>query len=332
MAEGSQVAISTPSSVREQLLERRVRLEQAISTAPAEAQFSQLLREVDSALERVANGSYGLCETCHDPIEAERLAANPLLRLCLGHLTPREQRALEDDLQLASRIQNNLLPAKELRVGGWSACYHYEAFGPVSGDYCDLIPAAGEVLYFVLGDVAGKGIAASMLMSQLHAMFRTLITLGLAPDDLLERANRIFCETALSTHYATVICGRAQPDGAVHLANAGHCPPLLLCGDQVSALESTGLPLGMFGNSQYGSVHLKLVAGDGLLLYTDGISESCDGSGQEYGAERLTRAAAHHAQFGPQQLVRGCLEDLGTFARGAARNDDLSVLAVARAA
>lgn len=68
-----------------------------------------------------------------------------------------------------------------------------------------------------------------------------------------------------------------------------------------------------------------------MLLYTDGFSEACDGSGAEYGAERLTRAAAHHAQSGPQQLVRGCLEDLAGFVRGAARGDDLSVLAVARA-
>lgn len=215
-------------------------------------------------------------------------------------------------------------------MGGWSACYHYEAFGPVSGDYCDLIPA-GDVLYFVLGDVAGKGIAASLLMSQLHAMFRTLTTLALSPDDLLERANRIFCEAALSTHYATVVCGRARADGTVQLANAGHCLPLLLHGGKVTALESTGFPLGMFGNSQYGSVHLNLAAGDGLLLYTDGVSEARDGAGAEYGAERLTRAAARHAQFGPQQLLRGCLDDLAAFMRGTARGDDLSVLAVARA-
>ncbi len=335
MAEGSQPALNSASSnlIREQLLERRSRLEQALTAAPDHAQFSQLLQEVDSALERLANGSYGVCEACQGSIEPERLAANPLVRFCLEDLTAEEQRALREDLQLASRIQNHLLPAKDLQMGGWSACYHYEAIGAVSGDYCDLIPGEGDVLYFVLGDVAGKGIAASMLMSQLHAIFRTLITLRLSPEELLERANRIFCEAASPTqHYATVICGCARPDGTVQLANAGHCLPLLLHEGQVTKLDSTGFPLGMFAQAKYDSLRLNVAGGEGLLLYTDGVSEACDGSGREYGTERLVSIAAQHARSGSQQLIRACLDDLSAFLRGAARADDLSVLALARAA
>ncbi len=300
--------------------------------APPDPQLSQLLLEVDQALQRIEQGTYGICETCHDTIEADRLAANPLLRFCLDHLSPAERRALGEDLELAARIQDRLLPKQGLLANGWEAHFHYQALGPVSGDYCDLIPADDNGLYFLLGDAAGKGVAASMLMSQLHAMFRTLTTLGLPPDELLERANRIFCEGALATHYATVVCGRAQADGRVELANAGHCPPVLLRDGKMSTLDSTGFPLGMFCHGTYTKHELQFGPGDTLLLYTDGLSEACDGDGAEYGSDRVARITAEHAARGAQELVTAFLNDLDRFRGSSPRRDDLSILALCRSA
>jgi sigma-B regulation protein RsbU (phosphoserine phosphatase) len=317
-------------AIRNELLQRRTRLSEAMAGAPRDPQLSQLLSEVDQALQRVQQGTFGICEACNEEIEPERLAANPLLRFCLGHLTAEEQRALGEDLELAARIQNALLPAGGLQVNGWEAHFHYQAFGPVSGDYCDLIPADGNGLYFLLGDAAGKGVAASMVMSQLHAMFRTLATLGLSPDQLLQRVNHIFCEGALSTHYATVVCGRAEANGRVEVANAGHCPPVLLRDGQMTILDSTGFPLGMFCQVSYGQHELQLGPGDALLLYTDGLSEACDGAGAEYGPERVARVAAENAPRGAQELVGAFLHDLDAFRGNAPRRDDLSILALCR--
>jgi sigma-B regulation protein RsbU (phosphoserine phosphatase) len=318
------------SAVRNELLERRTRLEQAMAGAPPDRQLSQLLSEVDQALQRVEQGTYGICEACNESIEPERLAANPLLRFCLGHLTEEEQRALEADLELASRIQHRLLPQIGLEANGWEAHFHYQAFGPVSGDYCDLIPADGDGLYFLIGDAAGKGVAASMLMSQLHAMFRALATLGLSADQLLERANRIFCDGVLSTHYATVVCGRAHADGRIEIANAGHCLPVLLRKGEMTILDSTGFPLGMFAHGTYGKHEFQLAAGDALLLYTDGLSEACDGDGAEYGSARVAQVAAANAARGAQELVGAFLEDLDRFRGSEPRRDDLSILALCR--
>ena len=106
-------------------------------------------------------------------IEADRLLCNPLLRFCLDHLSQDEQRALERDLTLAAGIQRTLLPRADWAIDGWQARYHYQPANLVSGDYCDLIESDGSFL-FLLGDVAGKGVAASMLMSNLHGTFRTL--------------------------------------------------------------------------------------------------------------------------------------------------------------
>src|SRR5512139_3218826 len=128
-----------PADARDQLIDRRGRVEAAMSRGANVPQLEHLLHEIDEALDRFATGTYGHCETCGDPIEADRLTVDPLLRFCLDHLTPRQARALEQDLQLASRVQLNLLPPTELAVDGWQTAYHYEALGTVSGDYVDLV-------------------------------------------------------------------------------------------------------------------------------------------------------------------------------------------------
>ena len=116
----------TDPLIRGSLLARRARLERVLTRAPADAQLRQLLDEVDSALARLDDGSYGICETCHEPIETDRILADPLVRFCLDHLTPRQQRALEEDLEVAWGIQRGLLPQQGLRAAGWETAYHYE--------------------------------------------------------------------------------------------------------------------------------------------------------------------------------------------------------------
>src|SRR6202040_713669 len=195
----------------------------------ADASLSDLLSEVDAALSRIDQGTYGICETCHDPVEKERLLNDPLVRFCLDHLTREEQRALESDLELAARIQKGLLPPPELSAAGWQVRYQYEPAGPVSGDYCDVFESDGGLL-FLFGDVSGKGIAASMLMSHLHATFRSLAGTDLPLDHMVAAANRIFSESTMAGQFATLVVGRASRDGSVELVSAGHLPVLHLSG------------------------------------------------------------------------------------------------------
>src|SRR5438309_5390308 len=120
----------------------------------------------------------------------------------------------------------------------------------VSGDYCDLFETDGGLL-LMLGDVSGKGVAASMLMSHLHATFRSLAEGGLPLDRLVEDANRIFCESTLAGQYATLVVGRAASDGSVEFISAGHLPVLHIHGAGTTARDSTGVPLGMFCNTRF---------------------------------------------------------------------------------
>jgi sigma-B regulation protein RsbU (phosphoserine phosphatase) len=320
-------------ALQAQLQDRRVRLQAAITETGEDERLLGLLREVDLALERARDGTYGLCEVCHDSIEADRLTTDPLITRCLDHLTSAEVRALEQDLELASRVQRTLLPPRDLARDGWEMAYHYAPIGAVSGDYCDVVgPASddGGRVFFLLGDISGKGVAASMLMAHLHAAVRTLLGIGLPIDQVLARTNRLFCESTPASRYATLVCGGLTASGQVELCNAGHCPPLLVRAGEVTSLAATGLPVGMFCTADYSVSRLTLASGDALVLYTDGLTESRDRSDAEYGTERLLRVLARRQAAGARDLVNSCVNDLSAFLSGASRADDLTVMAIRR--
>src|ERR1700674_3620859 len=261
--------------IREQLEKRREELAVALSTAPPTvptAPFVELMSEVDTAIHQMEEGTYGICEQCHDPIERERLIADPLVKVCIDHLTNDDRRALEADLELAARVQRGLLPEKHVRFGDWHVHYEYKPAGAVSGDYCDLIlPRENDgSLLFLLGDVAGKGVAASLLMTHMHAMFRSLSNGGsgeaLGLDKLLETANRVFFESTFAGQYATLVCGCAGRSGELELASAGHLPAILVKREGVRQIGGTGLPLGMFCTSRYAVQRMRLDPGARLVL------------------------------------------------------------------
>src|ERR1700675_1629406 len=235
---GGAMATAEQTYLRTELEQRRERLHEALHSPSADASLSELLKAVDTALSRLDQGKFGLCETCHSSIEAERLLADPLVRFCLDHLTSAEQRALESDLSLAARIQRVLLPKPGLAPVGWEVCYHYQPASMVSGDYCDLFEIDGGLL-FMLGDVSGKGVAASLVMSHLHAIFRTLAEACLPLDRMVQDANRIFCESTLAGQFATIVVGRATRDGSVEFVSAGHLPVLHIHCDGATPKDST---------------------------------------------------------------------------------------------
>src|SRR5215469_14527888 len=221
---------ASPSLVHElrpRIMEKRTRLQAAAQTVSAEY-VNELLAEIDSALQRIDNGSYGICELCKVTIEADRLQQNPFERFCLDHLDAKQRRAHEKDLQLATQIQSQLLPGRDIKTQAWAAHFRYQPAGIVGGDYCEIVPTAdGASLFFALGDVTGKGVAASLLMAHLSAIFRSLLSLDLPLAEMMVRANRLFCESTPATHYATLVAGRAN-GSSVELCNAGHCRPLVL--------------------------------------------------------------------------------------------------------
>jgi sigma-B regulation protein RsbU (phosphoserine phosphatase) len=316
--------------MREQLLDRRRQLEHSVQHANHSARQHALLEEVDSALARIESGAYGICEACHDTIECDRLICDPLVRFCLDHLSGSERRALERDVELAARVQQGLLPAQNLQRAGWRVNYYYEPAGMVSGDYCDVIDGGEAGLYFMVGDVSGKGLAASMLMSHLHAMFRALISVGLSLKCILEHASAVFAGSTLPNQYATLVCGRALPDGQVEISNAGHPFPLLVSAAGIRALEGSNLPIGLFKSEDFSVSEVSLEAGHSLVIYSDGVSEALDISGDEYGVERLRKQIEWPQSRNASQLLLGCREDLARFRGHAPKTDDVTLFVLGR--
>jgi len=315
------------SMLYEQLLDRQQRLRDAEFENLVAADVSRLLGEVDEALTRFNIGTFGLCEECHDPIEPERLIADPLIKLCLGDLTQKQLDAIQEDLQLAAEIQKRLLPKSNFSSEFLDADFAYQPAGIVSGDYVDLIPHDGE-LYFILGDVSGKGMAASILMSNLHAMFHVLVPLGLPVCDLVERANRLFAESTRANQYATLVVGKINANGEVEMCNAGHLPPIIVGGEKSVELGASGLPLGMFSDSSFISSGVRLNPGETLLLFTDGVTEANDNDGTEFGTDRLRESINGSAVGNPTDLLQTCVNAVAAFRNGAARNDDVTMLAL----
>src|SRR6516225_3472044 len=328
--DGGTMATTENAYFRSELEARRDRLLTASRTTAADATLRNLLASVDAALSRIDQGTFGICETCHDTIEADRLVCDPLLRFCLDHLSAAEQRALEKDLVLAAGIQKALLPRADWSVDGWQARYHYQPAHVVSGDYCDLIESDDGFL-FLLGDVAGKGVAASMLMSHLHATFRTLAGQNLPLQELVAHANRLFCDSTTAGQYATLVVGRAWPDGRVEYVSAGHLPILHVSKAGVSPREATGVPLGMFGTTNFPACELKMAPEDSLFLYTDGLTEIFNAAGDEYGTRRVNVLAARHAAASLEKMLSACLDEIHSFSAGAKHSDDLTLLVLRHA-
>jgi sigma-B regulation protein RsbU (phosphoserine phosphatase) len=316
---------------RPRISERLARL-QATARSLSADDVNSLLAEIDTTLRKIDDGSFGLCETCHDPIEEDRLEANPLVRFCLDHLSAEQARAHEQDLELATQIQTRLLPASDIRTRDWEAHYRYEPSGAVGGDYCEMIASGdGKSLFFAVGDVAGKGVAASLLMAHLSAIFRSLLSLDLPLTEVMSRANRLLCEGTPATHYATLVAGFATADG-VDLCNAGHCRPLLLGRDGTDRIESAAPPLGLFCSGHYPIRHLRLNRGESLVLYSDGITEAQDPSGEAYEEDRLIQTLHAHAEFDASALAGSVLRDVARFRGRQPQQDDITLLVIRRRA
>lgn len=311
------------------LLERR-RLLKSASVHTDDHQLVELLGAVDAALIRIREDTFGTCDICKAPIEADLLGRNPLSRVCLECLSSSQRRALEHDLTLASTIQSELLPDPDFKTQDWVGHYSYQPYGrgPVSGDFCDVILNGNDVLV-LFGDISGKGVSAALLMSHLSAIFRVLATSDLSLVEMMEQANRMFCAASPIESFATLVALRFRTGGEVEIANAGHVPPLLHNG-RVNQLPAHGVPIGLFCESGYASTLFRMEPGDRLVLVTDGTIESADGDDHQFGLETLVEAVASAPNNSPRDLVNRLLAEVELFRNGRPAEDDITLMVIQR--
>ena len=317
-------------AVRDVLTERRQQLVRADLLSP-QPDIRALVADIDAALLRYEQGTYGVCDVCHDHLEAEHIESDPLALSCREHPSPRELARLDRDLALARRVQRGLLPSQAGALRGWNYQYLYKPAGDVGGDFCDVLPdpRTGDTL-IVVGDVSGKGVAASMLMSSLLATIRSLSSVGLPPAELLSRVNALFHDTTAPSAYATLAAAVLRPDGQADLYSAGHWPPILRRGSALDVVTvDAGLPIGLFPDSRYTPARVRLSSDDTLLFYTDGAIDEDNSAGEDVSRRRLGDALmGSGTSTALSTLLDACLADVTHSRAGRQATDDLLLFAV----
>lgn len=253
-------------------------------------------------------------------------------RLMISHV---EKQRYDNEMEIAARVQKGLLPAKIPEVPGYEFFVSYEAARAVGGDYYDLIQTEDDLVWFALGDVAGKGVPASLVMSRVCSAVRS--TVEFVPDvaDAVHRVNHHIDEAAHDGRFITFILGQIRLSrDLVTFVNAGHLEPLLLQADgtlrELSA-DQPSIPLGVMDDYEYEALTHVLQPGEQLILYTDGVTEAMNEDRELFGIERLKSAilepAASPAERGPQ-----ILQAVKQFVGQHEQYDDLTLVIIGKSA
>lgn len=247
------------------------------------------------------------------------------------HATEVHARALHQELKTARAIQRGLLPRRVPQPPGWEILGANFPSQEMSGDFYDVIRLEGR-LGLVVGDVMGKGAPAAMLAATLHAGLREGLRRESALEDAVAGANRMLCGARFGrARFASLFVGILDPTTSrLDYVNAGHDPPFARLGDgSMQSLETGGLVLGVRAGATYEVGSIELGPGSLLLLYTDGITEACNRSGQEYGQAPVQEFLAEIAKdpdFRLHHVLRGLLARLRKYRAGLARHDDVTLL------
>jgi sigma-B regulation protein RsbU (phosphoserine phosphatase) len=237
----------------------------------------------------------------------------------------RQQRELED----ARLIQRGLLPTALPQVAGIDIAVAWQPASGVGGDCFDTL-AFGSALGVSIADIAGKGLPAALLMSNLQAAVRAFAHEAADPSSICSSVNRLLCRNMASGRFATFCYARVDPTSRrIVYSNAGHNPPLLIHQNgKVAPLSEGGMVLGIFPDSAYVQAALRMSSGDRLVFYTDGISEARNADGDEYGEDRLTAAALGARTLAPEAMKDALLADVNGFT-GGKFEDDATLIVVA---
>jgi sigma-B regulation protein RsbU (phosphoserine phosphatase) len=245
-----------------------------------------------------------------------------------------ERERLEREQQVASEIQQRFLPTTAPVVPGYELqgisfpCYE------IGGDYYDFIHREGGKLVVALGDVSGKGTAAALLMSSLHAAVHAQADIHDSLAKTISAVNRYLVESIPANRFVTLFYAELDPkDGSLAFLNAGHNPPLIVhAGGTMEQLAAGGLPLGIMADADFREGRTQLHYGDVLVIYSDGVSEACNPAGEEFGPTRLYEVVARNLDASAGGIRDRIESALTKFCQGTPAADDITLVICKRLA
>lgn len=257
--------------------------------------------------------------------------------LALQQETEVARAKLANELELAARIQANLFPSVMPSLHGYAMAAHNRPARRCGGDYYDVIttvaPDGGARLLLCVADVSGKGLPASLVMSNMQATLRALLGRTASLPALADQASALLFAATTPEKYVTAAFVDLDPStGALKFVGAGHVDTLVVRRDgRAVMLESTGTPLGLLDPGMpFDESELTLEAGDFLVLYSDGVTEAQNADEEEYGAERLLDVVRATATQPPDVMIARILKSIDAFAGDAPQFDDITLLVLTR--
>jgi phosphoserine phosphatase RsbU/P len=249
------------------------------------------------------------------------------------HVDRMKAELVEQELQIAAEVQRMLVSETRPEVSGYELATFYQPAIELSGDYLDCVPLKGGRVAIAIGDVAGKGVAASLLMAQLQAAVRLCFEETDNPAKVLERCNNLICRTS-NMRFITCLIGVLDPKRhTLRIACAGHCPALIGCGDSLMPVPSdkqpAATPIGILDDFSCPILEVQLKPGDLVFLNTDGLTEWGDGQRNLFGQERLEQALRGNIASA-QGAIDAAITAAKQFAGPRATSDDLTMIALRR--
>jgi sigma-B regulation protein RsbU (phosphoserine phosphatase) len=241
----------------------------------------------------------------------------------------RAKARLDHEIQIASEIQQRLLPKSLPNLPGICVAGSTLACYSVGGDCFDVIELGRGRFGFFVGDVSGKGISAALLATLLQGVFFTTAAMDIPICDIFSRVNAYLCERTLESRYATVFYGVLDPDGSFEYVNAGHVPPLVRRqnGD-LQALGSENMPVGLFGEAEYQSTRVRVSPNEWIVIYTDGVSEAANQRSELFEESRLRKIVGDFQGDNVEAMAEAIREGVKKFTEGAPQSDDVTLLLI----
>jgi sigma-B regulation protein RsbU (phosphoserine phosphatase) len=245
-----------------------------------------------------------------------------------------EKRRMEEELKVASEIQMRLQPVSPPKLEGWDMTAVSFPCREIGGDYYDYIPRRNGKLALAVGDVSGKGTGAALLMSSVHAAVRAQTQTQASISEIMEEINGYIYENSPSSKYLTLFYSVLDPlSGELAYSNGGHNTPLLHRADgEMVKLDKGGLPVGLMPGICYDEDRVQFQAGDVLIIYSDGITESVNLEDEEFGEARLIEVVKNNLHRSASGIRDRIDEALSRFVGTAAAVDDMTVMIVKRLA
>ena len=241
--------------------------------------------------------------------------------------------SLQNELNVATGIQRSILPTVFPSGPGYQTHAGMEPARNVGGDFYDFIALHGDRIGLAVADVSDKGVPAALFMMSSRTLLKGSAIGTTGPGATLSEVNQLLCQENEAMMFVTLLYGTYSPSsGKFVYANGGHNPPLVVHSDGSSTIlpPTGGMALGVEQNIEYAENSVTLRQGDSLVLYSDGVTEAMNESGEEYGLDRLREVITAASSQGADEITRAVFDSVREFAGETTQSDDITCLTVCR--